>query len=349
MLMKLGYFCSLLLGAVYFLPFPNSQEFNVANTVSNKKAFVGYFQSWTEKAVNRPEQLQIANIAPYVNVVIVSFMKPDASYNRGSYDFTGTGLQFTASGKVVKNAIALLKQRHPNTKLLLAVGGITYTNFDQLNPKAIADVVKDFKFDGIDIDYEPTNAKCSSARGRVFCTTDSEYRRIVKEIRQVLPRPYLVTAAAWSIGAYGEGRWTNAQPQGDKTGLMLNLLRSPEGAMIDQLHIMSYDAGLTYNPQEALAAYQNYFHGKVVMGVQVPPENWGANVYTLAKVCKLAKAIVDKNAAGLMLWSLQKQPEGTPSDENPTAEMIAKTVCQTLLLSHCQQPLFSENELKGNR
>jgi len=104
---------------------------------------------------------------------------------------------------------------------------------------------------------------------------------------------------------------------------------------------MSYDAGTTYNPQEALAAYQNYFKGKIVLGVKVPKEAWGGNVYTLTKVSNLAQVVVDKNAAVLMLWSLQKQPEGTPSDANPTAEMIAKIACQVFTLSSCLQPLFN--------
>ena len=340
---------SLLLGTVYFSPFPHSQELVRAKTNTQEKTIVGYFQSWSEKGVSSPEQLQLANIAPYVNLVIVSFMQPDSSYNSGNYDLTKTGLQFTANGKVVKDAIALLKKRNPKTKLLLAVGGLSYTNFVQLNPKAIANVVKDFGFDGVDIDYEPTDTKCSLSNGKVSCTSDTVFRRVVRQIRHALPKPYLVTAAAWSIGAYGEGQWINAQPQGEKTGLMLNLLRSPEGAMIDQLHVMSYDAGLTYNPQEALAAYQNYFKGKVVMGVEVPPEAWGGNVYTLAKIRNLTQAVVNKNAAGLMLWSLQKQPDKTPSEDNPTAEMITKTACQALSLSNCQQPLFSSPEMKSNR
>jgi chitinase len=344
--MKVGCFSSLLLGAVYFSPLPNYREIVTASTATSEKTFVGYFQSWSDKAVNRPEQLRLANIAPYVNVVIVSFMKPDASYNKGSYDFAGTGLQFTAFGKVVKDAIILLKQRNPKTKVLLAVGGLTYTNFAQLNSTAVANVVKDFGFEGVDIDYEPTNAQCSFLNGKVSCTSDAEFRRVVSQIRHALPKPYLVTAAAWSIGAYGEGQWANAQPKGAKTGFMLNLLRSREGATIDRLHIMSYGAGKAYKPQEALAAYLNYFQGKVFMGVEVPPEAWGGNVYTLAKVRNLAQAVIDKNAAGLMLWSLQKQLDGTPSDYNPTAEMIAKTACQTLALCNCQQPLFSSSKMK---
>ncbi|MBW4584834.1 glycosyl hydrolase family 18 protein [Aetokthonos hydrillicola Thurmond2011] len=319
----------------------NSGDIGLASAKNSEKTFVGYYQSWSEPWTSSPRQMQLANIAPYVNKVIVSFMQPDASYKKGSYNFTGTGLQFSLDGKVVKDAIALLKERNRNTKVLVAVGGQTYTNFAQINPQTIANIVKDFGFDGVDVDYESNSVKCSSSNGQVSCTSDAEFRRVVRQIRQVLPKPYLVTAAVWSIGAYGEGKWTNAQPQGEKTGMTLNLLRSPESKMIDQLLVMSYDAGITYNPQEALAAYQNYFKGKVVMGVQVPPEAWGGNVYTLAKVRNLAQTVVDKNAAGLMLWSLQKKPEGISSDDNPTAEMIAKTACQVLLLDNCQQPLFS--------
>ena len=86
--------------------------------------------------------------------------------------------------------------------------------------------------------------------------------------------------------------------------------------------------------------------GKVAIGVQVPPEAWGGNVYTLAKVRNLARAVIDKNATGLMLWSLQKQPSGTPSKDNPTAEMIAKTACKILSLGNCEQPLFSSPKPK---
>lgn len=343
LLMRVIYFLFLLLSTFYFVILPNSGEIGLASANKSEKTLVGYYQTWSEQWTSSPQQMQLANIAPYVNMVIVSFMQPDASYNRGSYNFTGTGLQFAADGKVVKDAVTLLKKRNPKTKVLVAVGGQSYTNFAQLNPKAITDIVKDFGFDGVDVDYEPTNAKCSLSDGKISCTSDAEFRRIVRQIRQVLPKRYLVTAAVWSIGAYGEGQWANAQPQGEKTGMTLNLLRSPESKMIDQLHIMSYDAGTTYNPQEALTAYQNYFKGKIVMGVEVPPEGWGGNVYTLTKVSNLAQVVVDYNATGLMLWSLQKQPEGTPSDDNPTAEMIAKIACQVFTLSNCQQPLFSSS------
>ncbi|MEG3836644.1 MULTISPECIES: glycosyl hydrolase family 18 protein [unclassified Microcoleus] len=311
----------------------------------SEKTLVGYFESWSEMYASNPGQLSLANLAPYVNTVIVSFIKPDCNY-RGNCNIDGTGLEFWANnnekkdGTIFKDAIALLKQRNPNTKVLVSVGGASYKNFAQLNSTAIADIVKDFGFDGVDIDYEPDQAECSLVDGRISCTTDAEFRNIVNQIRQVLPRPYLVTLAAWSIGAYGEGQWVDAQPKGVTTGLMLNLLRSPESEMIDQLHIMSFNGGSTYNPQEALAAYQNYFKGKVVIGVKVPPEDWGGHVYTLAKVRALAQAVVENDAAGIMIWSLQSQPH-KPSEDNPNAEMIAQTICKSFGFGNCQHPLFS--------
>lgn len=273
-------------------------------------------------------------------MVIVSFMKPDTTYE-GNNKLASTGLDFSADEVVVKDAIAYLKSKNPDTKVLVAVGGATYQNFAALNTQAIADVVRDFGFDGVDIDYEPfNNGQCSSSNGQVTCTTDAEYRRIVNEIRQALPVPYLVTVAAWSVGAYGEGQWVDAKPQAALTGLSLNLLRSPEASYIKQLNVMSYDASPEYDPKSALAAYQNYFKGKIVMGIEVPLEAWGGHVYTIPEVCNLTQAVIDANAAGMMLWSLHKQPTETPSETNPSPQMMAQAICEMLSLGDCQQPLF---------
>jgi hypothetical protein len=47
---------------------------------------------------------------------------------KGSLSFTGTGLEFSSAGATVRDAVALLKARQPNTRVLLGVGGATYTN-----------------------------------------------------------------------------------------------------------------------------------------------------------------------------------------------------------------------------
>jgi chitinase len=60
---------------------------------------------------------------------MLSFVKPDCTYTKGSLTFGGTGLDFSSSGSVVRDAVTTLKARNPNTRVMLAVGGATYTNY----------------------------------------------------------------------------------------------------------------------------------------------------------------------------------------------------------------------------
>lgn len=84
----------------------------------------------------------------YVNVVSVSFAQPDCTYVKGSLSLQGTGLSFSSDGPTVKAAIAALKAAQPNTRVMLAVGGATYTNFAAMNTACIKNIVDDFGFDG---------------------------------------------------------------------------------------------------------------------------------------------------------------------------------------------------------
>jgi len=122
------------------------------NNSTTSKKYVGYFQTWSEIWASQGKSLTLANLPGYVNVVNLVFVFPDCRYTAGSFDLSGTGLQFSSDSSVVKDAIATLKARNPNTKVLVAVGGATYTNWAQLNPTAIANFVKDFGLDGVDID-----------------------------------------------------------------------------------------------------------------------------------------------------------------------------------------------------
>lgn len=98
----------------------------------------------------------------YVNVVCVSFAKPDCQYTKGSYSLANTGLQFSSDGSTVRGAIAALKTAQPNTRVLLAVGGATYYNFAGMNTQCIKNIVDDFGFDG-----EDASCACVDSR-RVF-------------------------------------------------------------------------------------------------------------------------------------------------------------------------------------
>ena len=262
-------------------------------------------------------------------------MSPDAGYS-GGMTWAGTGIQFSSDPATVKSEIALLKQKNPNTKVMVAVGGATYTNFAALNATSIANFVKTFGLDGVDIDYEPVNAGCTvKTGGLVSCLSDSEYIATVSALRAALPRPqYTISAAVWSIGAYGQGAWATAIPQGQYTGVAINMLKAV-GTSLDLLNVMSYDAGgfstTGYDPKQALDAYRSYFKGEILMGVEVANEAWGGHVTTMTEVGSLADYVMGSGGGnGLMLWSIQK-----PADQGPTALQISQLACNKFGLTKC--------------
>jgi len=53
--------------------------------------------------------------------------------------------------------------------------------------------------------------------------------------------------------------------------------------MLDIINIMAYDAGPTFRPLEAYAAYRSYFPGSILIGLTSPPEAWGGHEYSLAE------------------------------------------------------------------
>lgn len=302
---------------------------------NSKYRYVGYYQSWSDPWAATASTSRLANLPAYVNIVVLSFMRPDATYTSGSMQFTGTGLEFSSSPDVVKGAISLLKERNPGTKALVAVGGATYTNFKGMNTAAIAAFIKDFGLDGVDLDYEPSNPNCQASGGKVSCATDDEYIGAVRALNSGLPSSALLTTAAWSIGAYGVGNYINAQPQGQYTGLAVNMLNTV-GSMLDMVFIMAYDAGTTYDPKQAFLAYTALYNGDVMLGMEVGKEASGEHVISINEVNSLADFIKSKNGAGMMLWSLQKQ-----NTAGPSAESISQAACTNLGLSQCTCPIIS--------
>ena len=312
---------------------------DLARGAAPARIVAGYYESWSEPWMADGAKSPMARMAEYVNVIILSFARPDATYAGGDA-IAGTGLQFPWDGATLRQAVTALRANRPATKLLVAVGGATYTNWQALDAAALARFVTDYKLDGVDVDFEPANPACAARGGVVSCASDAQLVAAVDALRKALPRPALLSIAAWSTGAYGEGSWANGAPQGDYSGLLLNLLKSPSAASLDWLNVMSYDASNAYDPVQALAAYQNYFKGPVVMGVEVPPEAWGGHVYSLGAVDAVAAAVVQKSAGGMMIWSLQKQPNGPVSAANPSATLMAQEICGKLSLGNCAAPLW---------
>jgi hypothetical protein len=87
---------------------------------------------------------------------------------------------------------------------------------------------------------QPSSPGCTWNATAVRCASDSQFVSIVNSLRAAFPRPrYTVTAALWSTGAYGQGRWLTAKPQGAYTGSAVNMLRRV-GSKLDAVNIMAY-------------------------------------------------------------------------------------------------------------
>jgi chitinase len=310
--------------------------------------FAGYYGIYAEQ-VPTPNptgaDTPLAKLPGYVNIVNVAFMRPDASYSAGSFQLAGTGVEpaywaVTGAGQILRDAITELHRKNPDTKVMISVGGATYFNWATFNPGAIAAFVNDMGFDGVDLDYEPGDASvhCTQTMGKVSCLSDKTFVDLITRMRASLPRPKLLSIAAWSVGAFGEDKWVDAQPPSAFRGMALALLRSSAGPLLDWVNVMSFDAGPTYNPVEALEAYQHYFCGQVLMGVEVPPEAWGGHVYTIPEVRALADAVIAHKGGGMMMWELHKPGGGT--DNNPSAQMMATAVCEKLGLGNCNEALI---------
>ncbi|WP_170308649.1 glycosyl hydrolase family 18 protein [Ancylobacter pratisalsi] len=300
------------------------------------RPFLAYHASWAETPATSGDTTTLAGLPGYITHVALSFVKPDLTY-AGALDLSGTGLEYPYSGAILRAGILALKQRQPGTKVLLAVGGATYGGWSRLDADALARLVRDLGADGVDIDYEPANPSCVVVSARVHCANDLLSIQLVETIRSALPRPLVVSAAGWSVGAYGEGAFATAPPRSPWRGSMLALLRSPAAAKLDLVSIMSYDAGPSYRPDQAFRAYRALWKGPLALGVQVLPGNGPR--FSFAYTGEILSAVRDDPLAGAMLYALRLEPPGPPGPDNPDYRAMAAAICVTLDLADCSAPV----------
>lgn len=306
----------------------------------NPNTFGGYFASWSDRWANQGMSTDLANLPSYVNLVLVAFGRPDMTYS-GDLNLDGTGLSFSYDGNVLKEAISILKQRNPATKVVLSIGGETYTGWDNWNIDTIATVVRDFGFDGIDIDFEPNGGfGClPDASGTVQCRADEQYIDLIRTSRAALPRPMVVTASPFSVGAYGEDQWVDAPPANlANTGMFLNPMREA-GEDLDFVNVQGYNAGEVFNPLQATQAYNYYFGNGILMGAHVPPEAYGNHIWTVAEINRVGSYINDNNVGGMMMWQLYATTSD-PSDDYPNGQIMASAIARVLGFPNYNDPLF---------
>jgi len=300
---------------------------------------MGYYESWAELPVAVAQATRLANLPAYLDIVALGFVRPDAAYDGGS-SLQGTGLQVPFDVPILRQAVAALKQRNPAARVILSVGGATYTPYwKDYDPGSIARLVSVLGLDGIDLDYEPTAPLCRpgevQGRGTMVCATDAAWGDLIRRTRAALPRPALLTVPGWSVGAYGAGAFRDDPPSSPYTGSMLWLGRIPEAREVDLVSIMAYEAGSQFDPLRSFAAYRAVWPGPLLLGVRAPaggPQDPAASVATLER---WTKAIAADPLGGLMIYASTGEAPGGATLAVPDGALAGRAICAALGRAGC--------------
>jgi hypothetical protein len=266
----------------------------------NRRTYTGYYPTWSDnwfdatgKTANDVYRAsKFARIPGTYTHVMAAFARPDfAWHGLTANSFAGTGLDFTATPRDIKAAIDVLHQR--NMKVILAVGGATYNNWGTLAAEgqrgsgptidALANILRDLGFDGLDVDYE--------VGGNV-----DEYANSTRALRLAVDRAgggRILSLAGWSTGADCTGA-TTGDPRcagklsfwGGNAGRERALaLRYPAvAAGLDMVNVMSYDARFeNFDGATAYAAYREVFGPRTIVsiGFESPPEGWAGGILVI--------------------------------------------------------------------
>ena len=154
----------------------------------NKKVVIAYVTSWSTVV---PDPIYLTHI--------------NYAFGHVNDSFDGVHIDNEARLK----SIIALKKEHPHLKVLLSIGGWGSGRFSEMAADAVnrgkfardcARVVKEFKLDGIDIDWEyPTN----SSAGISAAESDTEhFTLLMRDIRKAIGKKKLLTLASVSSGQY---------------------------------------------------------------------------------------------------------------------------------------------------
>ncbi|MCW7540600.1 glycosyl hydrolase family 18 protein [Aquabacterium sp. A7-Y] len=263
----------------------------------NKRVYVGYYPSWSDawfdstgKSANEIfKASKFARIPGTYTHVMVAFGDPNFSWaGLSANSWSGTGINFTATPRDIKAAIDVLHQR--NMKVLLAVGGATYHNWDALAADgqrgsgpvidALARFMTEMGIDGLDVDYEVD-------------ANVPRYANAIKAMRKAVDKAgggRILASATWSTGADCTAA-TSAHPDcsgkvsfwGGSAGRERQLMMQfPDAAKsLDMVNIMTYDA--RYENYDGVTAYNEYrklwpSRTIVSIGFEPAPEGWAGGM-----------------------------------------------------------------------
>lgn len=300
---------------------------------------MGFYESWSERPGAPPSATRLANLPQHLDILALGFARPDLSYAGGN-DLTATGLEMPFGVTETAQALALFRQRSPRTRIVLSLGGATYNRWDAYVPDAAARLVAALGLDGVDLDYEPEDPGCRPRpeRNDIGCESDAVWADIIRRTRTHLPRPALVTAQAWSVGAYGAGSFADALPPARHTGSMLWLGREAVAAELDLVAIMAYGAGRRFDPLLAFAAYRDIWPGRLLLGARIGGVGGGGPPATASTLTRYAKEMARDPRAGVMLYTLAAGTSHRPSRVSLNGRAAVATVCRAWGRPECGSP-----------
>ena len=235
-----------------------------------------YFETWSSRWVDNAAKMDLANIEN-ADVVNIAFVLPNCTYALGQKTFENTGLNFSQDFQVVHDAIQLLRKK---AKVMLSVGGASYSDWSKFNPIGIWSLKKDLECDGIDIDWEGGAKDAAMLTGFV---------------KQMALFKAPLSIAAFSTGAYTDkADWYS--------GVCIPMLKEC-GASLSWINVMSYDAGKDYDPIKAFAAYRKLYKGRIFLGCEIGVQGWGNALLTYDNVHDYLAFLATDTKPGIFVWA----------------------------------------------
>lgn len=330
--------------------------------------FYDVWNSWNDAdGLSDPSNTRLAKIPPYSNIVLLMSCKPACTYVQGTVGtltfanfHAQTNMAWNDSAAAMKAATDLLRERNPDVKIILVVGGGGYDWTAGVNYDAICDLVKDMGWDGVCIDFEPIDYQfhCSVTGGVMSCSTDSFMQTIVTEFRSRLDRDegFELHIYGTHVGCYGLGEWASSAPVTSNSGHMIALSQSAAGAMLDSIHYGGYDADASFDPLEGLDAYAHYFPDtRLYLIGRTRGADTSANIYWsvsyLNTVCDYVMA-KGGNVLGVGIYAMQWAPypydqnsatvPAPSTDAQPNPQRMAEAIAVRLGLPHPHIPLWDD-------
>jgi len=234
------------------------------------------------------------------------------------------------------------KYHHPNTKIILSVGGATYSSIwtQILTPNSAdtiarniakivnqtypayknqfsypSDLLDNVTIDGVDIDAETGDVRLSE-------TIANNVIALITDLRKYLQPGKLITLAGFSVGADPIDNCT--VPGSVHCGENISILQQA-GNLLDWVNVMAYDAGKDYATskyQIALANYTKYLgYEKTVLGLDIQNQ-WPGFQETAAQLADKATWQRQHQFGGVMFWGVNVN--NTPNQEKTYVDAISE-------------------------